>query len=165
MGCINQRRLTARNADAGYMVAIDVRRTQSGPKSNEREASRQGPAEAERPPSPRSPRPPSPRAPETPLDEHDERNFEVPEPDEDRPSKKARKTEASEAPEAGPQRTVDKDGNITEINGRNMIVIDKNGNFIRASQTGGPSNLERLRVQMRARRGAASQDEPKAKRK
>lgn len=52
--------------------------------------------------------------------------------------------EASEAPhdfersEVGPQRTVDEDGNVTETNGRSVIVTDKKGKFIRASQTGGP---------------------------
>ena len=109
-------------------------------------------------------------AAETPLDEHDERNFEVPDPGTDRPPKKARRTEA---PEAGPTRTVDEDGNVTVTDGRNITVTDRNGNFTRASQSGGPpatdarnrANPERLRAQMRARRGAPSQDEPDAKRK
>ena len=35
MDCINERRLTTRNADAGFMVAIDVKRTLSGPKSKD----------------------------------------------------------------------------------------------------------------------------------
>ena len=65
----------------------------------------------------------------------------MPTPDDER---SADDIEASEAPhdfdksEVGPQRTVDKDGNVTETIGRKIIVHGKDSKLIRASQAGGP---------------------------
>ena len=108
----------------------------------DRRQPRQQPAEdAARPQSPRTPRHQSPRPPETPVDEHDERNFDVPESDDARPSKKARRAKGTENGARSSDWQTD-----AATNARNK------------------ANLKRLRAQMRLKQNA-SFDEPEAKRK